>query len=707
MPGARSSLSKFTVPLLVWPSFAGSLQAFGRLFQTTQPVERADIGHRALFAMLLFAGIWVRFQGLGSVGLHGDEETMAMATLDILRDGIPNLPSGMLYPRGLTELYLMAGSVWLFGESEWAFRLPSALCGVALIGLAWMAGRRFLQPRWNLAFVASVAFLPDMIEYSQTARMYIFLLAAVAGCMACLFEWERSGRQRWLVGAVLALIVGIELHTLAVTCALLFLFPGLLHGDSRKLLLGVVAAGVVVLAFVGIDAWVTAQYPVPPPEYAADLGPPPWDRSHVVQDFGLTFDLALWLCGIAVAFFAIHLGRVIFPRGAAVCVVLLLLGGLLAQLLLHYHVAAVMFAIAVILAHRHGGARIWRRLSIFAMGSALLALVHVSLLAATPGSLVKLLGAMVGQPSVWPYLRIMEFSIVAGVIGAGACVWGLGRIAIRQSAPDHVLLALLAVWIPLFAIGMFLWNVPSRYTAASIVPLLLCAFAAAQQLTRYLVRRFIRSGEARTGQAVAAAVAGILVINPAASARLIDSGYAMHPDHQGAARFVRSLNPTVADIVLAEDVLQQTYYLGAVDYWLISRQFARRYVERVDGRIVDFYTGTPVIGSGEELERLLRQHPEQRIIVIGSGENMVDGRRSMRGLGILEVLASDRFEAVYTGRDGLTQVWIVHAASAHSTRDAAQVSGQTVGRAANLRDGTMPGMQWEARDAAGANSGSE
>jgi hypothetical protein len=685
MSGARSSMSRFAVPWLAWwPSgFAASLHAFEQLFQSTMPLERAQAVHRVLLAMLLFAGTWVRFQGLGSVGLHGDEETMAMAALDILRDGIPHLPSGMLYPRGLTELYLMAGSVHLFGESEWAFRLPSALCGVALIGLAWRVGRRFLQPRWNLAFVASVAFLPDMIEYSQTARMYIFLLAAVAGCMACLFEWERSGRLGWLVGAVLALIVGIELHTLAVTCALLFLFPGLLHGDSRKLLSGAAAAGIVILGFAGIDAWVAAQYPVPPPEYAADLGPPPWDRSRAAQDFGLTFDVALWLCGIAVAFFAIHLGRVILPRSAAACVVVLLLGGLLAQLMLHYHVAAVTFAIAIVVARRYGGARIWRRLSIFAMGCALLALVHVSLLATTPGSLVKLAGAMVGQPSVWPYVRIMEFSIVAGVAAAGACVWGLARIALRHPAPDYVLLALLAVWVPLFAIGMFLWNVPSRYTAASILPLLLCAFAAAQQLTGYCLRRFTRSGEARAGQAMAAAVAGVLVINPAASARSIDSGYALHPDHQGAARFVRSLNPTAADIVLAEDVLQQTYYLGSVDYWLISRQFARRYVERVDGRIVDFYTGTPVIGSGEELERLLRQHPEQRIIVIGSGENMVDGRRNMRGLGIFEMLTSERFEAVYTGRDRLTQVWVVHAtrsgdaehASQRRARDVAEING--------------------------------
>jgi hypothetical protein len=256
----------------------------------------------------------------------------------------------------------------------------------------------------------------------------------------------------------------------------------------------------------------------------------------------------------------------------------------------------------------------------------------------------------------------MEFSHAAGIVAVAAFGWGLVRIATRRPAADYCLLALLGVWIPLFAIGLFLWNVPSRYTAASILPLLLCAFAAAQQAMQYLasamrikMRADLRA--LRGLHAVAAALTGILVIGPLASARAINSGYATHPDHKGAAQFVRTLGISENDIVLAEDVLQQTYYLGKVDYWLNSRKHARQFVERVDDRIVDFYTGTPVIGSGAELELLLRQYAGRRIIVIGSGENQADGRRSMRSLGIFELLASDRFQSLYTGRDGVTKVW--------------------------------------------------
>jgi len=119
----------------VSPTWAGHVGGFMRslseLFRITAPMERDLLAHRIMLFVILSVGAWVRFWGLGNVGLHGDEETMAMAVMGIVREGAPILPSGMFYPRGLTEIYLMVASVHLFGESEWAFRLPSAICGVS------------------------------------------------------------------------------------------------------------------------------------------------------------------------------------------------------------------------------------------------------------------------------------------------------------------------------------------------------------------------------------------------------------------------------------------------------------------------------------------------------------------------------------------------------------------------------------------------
>jgi len=194
--------------------------------------------------------------GLGGWGLEGDEDTMALPAAHILRHGTSFLPSGMFYARGIAQLYMMAASMLAFGESEWAMRLPSVICGLFVVALAYGYGRRFLAPLWNLAFVAAVAFLPASIADSQEARMYIFLMACLTGYTILVFEWERSGRLGALVAAVAVLIVGIQFHTLAVFGSFLVFYPGLLHGDRRKLVAGAIAFAVIVLAYALVSRWV-------------------------------------------------------------------------------------------------------------------------------------------------------------------------------------------------------------------------------------------------------------------------------------------------------------------------------------------------------------------------------------------------------------------------------------------------------------------
>ena len=638
------------------------LHALAASFESTAPLERERALQRLWLALVLGVGTVVRFWNLGVPGLHGDEETMAMATMHILKDGWPILPSGMFYPRGLTELYLMALSVMTFGESEWALRLPSALCGVLVIGLTYVVGRRFLRPQWNLALAASVALLPQAIEYSQTARMYIFLLAAVAGSMACLFEWERSGRLRWLVGAVVTLTIGIELHTLAVTVVLLFLLPGVLRGDPRKIVQGLVAAVVVMVAFLGIDAWVNSQYPVPPPEYAADIALPSWRGSRPTS-YPREFQIAVLIAGALTAVFAVHLGRKIPQRLPAICAALLLLIASALQMLLFYHLAVLFGLAGAVVAYRAAGPIVLRRLWIFILSSAAVGLIQVTFLASRPGSVVKLVGVLIGQPSVWPYVRISQFSVCATLLAFCATAWGLWRFANRQSAPDYALLALLGLWIPMFVLGLFIWDMPARYAAASLLPLLVSAFALVQHAFDWLAERNFGNGLLRSWRPAAALLTLVLVVEPTQVLATVNRNF---PDHKGAAQFIRSQNITADDILIAEDVLQQTYYLGRVDYWLFSRHAVRLYVQRIDGEIRDFYTHTRVIDSGDALLKVMDAYPGRRIFIIGSGENQKDGRRAMRALGIFEVLASDRLEELYLGNDGTTRVWRARPARAET-----------------------------------------
>jgi hypothetical protein len=187
--------------------------------------------------------------------------------------------------------------------------------------------------------------------------------------------------------------------------------------------------------------------------------------------------------------------------------------------------------------------------------------------------------------------------------------------------------------------------------------MLLCAFALAQRCTDGLWAQLRIGAAAKPIQVGAMLAVVVIAANPTATFARMTSDGSQYPDHRGAAQFMRTQNITPEDIVLAEDVLQQTYYLGGVDYWLIGRKRASRYVQLVNGRIQDIYTATAVVDTGEQFHELLDSNPQRRIFVIGSGENSRDGRREMRGKEIDELMRSDRFETLFVGTDHITKVW--------------------------------------------------
>jgi hypothetical protein len=660
------------------------LRDFAALFVVADPAGRRNSPTTLwLLALVVLAGAVIRFWGLGAVGLHGDEKTMALPVMNLVEHGSPLMPSGMFYPRAVAQLYLMAASVLASGQSEWALRLPSALCGVLLIILAWKVGARFLTPLWNLAFTAAVAFLPSFIEDAQTARMYVFLVTAVAGYMALIFAWERSGRVGYLVAAVVTLLVGIQFHTLAIFAAFLVFLPGLLQGDSRKFWAAVLAFAVLVVGFEAINTLIDHAYPQ---SVESDNGPVVnGPHAAVIPHLKHLWLLAAALPALALSFW------VMARRG--ILAGLLLAAALVAEVALAWHLAALLLVAALVFARRVGLLS-WPRLALFAVVSAGVAVAEVVFLVRhAAGSAKQIAGVMLGWPSVWPFISVADYSTLAMLAAVGSLACGLWLLAHRRPAPDHVLLLVLGVWVPLLMIGFMKWNIPSRYAAAQIMPLLVAAFAAMQWAVGAWALRVLRprrsvaidsasEGAASAGTESAGAAAGgfpgglspawiagaavlacLLVVNPIHVAAAVDSGYAHHPDHKGAAEFVTGLHPGPQDIIVAEDVLQQTYYLGHVDYWLVNKQVAAPFMHSVNGRWLDFYTDTPLIGSGVELERLVENQNRGAIYVIGSGENQEDGRSLMRAFGISEALQSPPFRLVFRGRDGFTLVWKVNAPS--------------------------------------------
>jgi hypothetical protein len=148
-----------------------------------------------------------------------------------------------------------------------------------------------------------------------------------------------------------------------------------------------------------------------------------------------------------------------------------------------------------------------------------------------------------------------------------------------------------------------------------------------------------------------------VIINPAATWQVARNSYRDHPDHKGAAEFIKGLNPGPADILIAEDVINQTYYLGKVDYHLQSAEGATDHSVLTNGTLYDQYTGAPVIGSGPEFQAIVDRETAGNIYIIGDGQVSVSLLRRNRSDGIAEILESDRLDVIYVGRDKRTKVW--------------------------------------------------
>jgi hypothetical protein len=634
-------------------SFDRALQEVASWFVSVRPLSAAQAAESArqleLIGLLaiIALGALLRFWGLGVVGLHGDEKTMALPMMGVIDHGESVFPSGMPYVRAIFQVYLMAWSVELFGHSEWAMRLPSAICGVTLIPLAFFAGRRFLSTPWSLAFAMVVAFLPEFLLAAQMARMYVFFVTCVAAFLVLLFKWERTDNIGYLIGALVAFGLGLQFHTLMVFSAPLFLYPGLVRGDRRMTIQGGVAFVLACIGFVAMDRWIGMQYFETVP--LDGVGP---DRNGAkaaaaIPDFAPWLLIAALAAAGAAAWFLL---RPIPRKAAAWVAAALVAAGTLAQILFFYHVAALLLIAGLVLARRHGPVPLGR-LVLFCLGSVAIAVAQVLVIKASGVSSMRLIvGAMIGKPSIWPYLIGSYYSLLAGLLIAAALAVGLWRLAHRQTMPEFVLFIFIGVWLPLFLIGTQRWWILPRYTDGQAIPILLGAVAMAQ---------WIFANRGRTAQWIAAAACAVLVVNPMAVARTVNAGYTINPDHKGAAEFMRTLPLEPGDVIVAEDSLQQQYYLGHVDYWLNAKDIAQKFVYQKDGVARDFYTDAILIGSGPELQALIDKPDRGTIYLIGSGENQEDGRATMRAYGIAEVMAKPEFVQIFTGRDGSTKVWKV------------------------------------------------
>lgn len=160
---------------------------------------RVNVLHAATLTVLLLIGLFFRLRYARDISLFVDEFTTMWAAKRILEFGVPIMPSGVLYTRGILASYVEAAFLAV-DFTPFVARLPNILFGLATIVTIYLVGRRQFDARVGLVAAALVTLAPEEIIWSSRARFYMqlqlfVLLAAWSAYESIVDEGERSRLQ--------------------------------------------------------------------------------------------------------------------------------------------------------------------------------------------------------------------------------------------------------------------------------------------------------------------------------------------------------------------------------------------------------------------------------------------------------------------------------------------------------------------------------
>jgi len=166
-----------------------------------------------LTALLVVAVAFAFFVGLGAVPLFDlDEGAFTEATREMLLRGdyISTFLNGQpRYDKPVLIYWLQAVSVLAFGENEFAFRLPSAICATVWVTIIFLFVRRLRGVEAGLlaaGFTATAAGV-TVIGRAAIADALLNMLIAAAATSAFLYLKERD--RRWLHAAFVSIGFGL------------------------------------------------------------------------------------------------------------------------------------------------------------------------------------------------------------------------------------------------------------------------------------------------------------------------------------------------------------------------------------------------------------------------------------------------------------------------------------------------------------------
>lgn len=126
--------------------------------------------------------------------------------------------------------WIQSGCLALLGKSEWAFRLPSALCGLAGIWICYLAGKGLGDARTGGIAALLLAWHPEAMDEVRIARCYGLVLLLGAAVFRASDRWLKKP-ESWICALAWSLCSAALLWT-HYTSALLVMISGLAVAGS-------------------------------------------------------------------------------------------------------------------------------------------------------------------------------------------------------------------------------------------------------------------------------------------------------------------------------------------------------------------------------------------------------------------------------------------------------------------------------------------
>lgn len=618
-----------------------------------------------LFILLVAMAAIPRFNDLGKLGFYGDEETTSTAAKNLIEKGTPQMNSGMPYHRAIIHTYSNAMFAKLLGkEKELSYRVFSAVLGTLTIPLLFFGFRPLVGA--TVAFLAaSLLGLSDWhVTVSREARMYgpflfFYLLSSIL-----ILKWVVLGRRPNFYFSMFSFTATLTSHLLGIFIAVFGFFPYLLQMKPKVRIAPLV---IVSLSLVGCTVLYRQLFTLAPYLNWKSLGvvdATVVSKTPLIDKLPKIFSmLDAWF--LLPALFGLVLGILLArvtrdkennPLFQAIWFCLLTGAGVLAGMGQIYGFGLMLLVSTLLIDDladfiKKG----WKTLA---------GLVFI--LVITSIVIVVTLGYKATLSFPFPYIPLfaLQFPVLI-VVFLGTTL----HLSIRpQPEKKHIKLMALAAYLPIVGEGLVKenWN-DLRYLLISYPFILLVAASGVKDLVTVVLSKVNLKHKATVTMTfiVLSGVIGGHGLLPAYRVATLDYGGNIevkdwpYPDHKSAGEFVRA-RLKQKDIVIAEDMLEQGWYVGRVDYWLRDFNNVRQYLLlKDDGSYRDIYVNSIVIRP-QDLD-FLKSIKDRRIWVITSAETSINKEY---------FLSADQFEwlngikgnykPVHEGDDGITQVFLLN-----------------------------------------------